>query len=436
MTSCSNGDEVVLGLDAGTTSAKAVALDRARRILAAAGSDRIATRSTPAGGSEQDPAEIWRALMTAGRRVVEDLRPGVGVAALAVAAQSGSVIPVRAGDVAERAITWMDTRSRAVVESWPSEAAERIRTLSGWAPASGTGLSTIAWLNATGSDRGPGEDVPPGVAPSARHASPTAGPDPDAEWDPATVDRWASVDDYLVFRLTGQWATNPSNASGMQLIEVSARRWSPELCRVAGIDAGAFSPIRASGTTVGRLAGEAAAALGLDAGTPVVMGGHDQACAALGLGAVEPGDVLLSAGTAWVLTLVTDRADVASLPSSLNLSPHVVAGRWTASTNLGGLGALIAQSPPERATAVFETCARKVSEALEAAGEMAAGGAAMVVVGGGTRFGELIEMIAGAADRPVVPRPDASWPAVGAARLAAAALGWAPLEAERTGSDP
>ena len=46
------------------------------------------------------------------------------------------------------------------------------------------------------------------------------------------------------------------------------------------------------------------------------MGGHDQACAALGLGAVESGDVFLSAGTAWVLTLVTDRADVAALPSS------------------------------------------------------------------------------------------------------------------------
>ncbi|MYI15106.1 MAG: hypothetical protein F4108_05240, partial [Acidimicrobiaceae bacterium] len=163
---------------------------------------------------------------------------------------------------------------------------------------------------------------------------------------------------------------------------------------------------------------------------PVVVGGHDQACAALGLGVADPGDLFLSAGTAWVLTLVTDHADVAALPPGLNLSPHVVVGRWSASTNLGGLGALIAQSPPERAAAVFETCARKVGEALEAAGEMAAGGAAMVVVGGGTRFGELIEMIADATDRPVVTRPDASWPAVGAARLAAAALGWTAPEAE------
>ena len=401
MTSCSNSDEVVLGLDAGTTSAKAVAVDRAGQILATAGSDRIATRSTPAGGSEQDPAEIWQALTTAGRRAVDDLGPGVRVAALAMAAQSGSVIPMLPRGRAERAITWMDTRSRSVVESWPRDACDRIRTLSGWAAASGAGLSTIAWLQAAGSD-------------------------PHAEGDSAPVDRWASVDDYLVFRLTGQWATNPSNAAGMQLMEVSTRTWSPELCRVAGIDPGALSPILESGTVAGALTGEAAAALGLDAATPVVVGGHDQACAALGLGVADPGDLFLSAGTAWVLTMVTDQADIGALPPGLNLSPHVVPGRWTASENLGGLGAMLAQSPPGGVQAAFETCAEKVRQALEGAGEMAAGRAEIVMVGGGTRFGDLIEMIAGAVGRPVIPRPDASWPAVGAAALAAAALGWTP----------
>ena len=392
-------NEVVLGLDAGTTSAKAVVVDGAGEILATAGSDSIATRSTPAGGSEQDPEEIWQALTSVGRRAVDDLGTGVRVAALAVAAQSGSVIPVVAGGRAERAITWMDTRSRSVVQSWSREVRDRIRTLSGWVPASGAGLSTVAWLQEAG---------------SVRHR----------ERDSAAVDRWASVDDYLVFRLTGQWATNPSNASGMQLMEVSTRTWSPELCRVAGIDPGVLSTILESGSAAGALAGGAAAALGLDTGAPVVMGGHDQACAALGLGAVDPGDVFLSAGTAWVLTIVTDRADVAALPPGLNLSPHVVPGRWTASTNLGGLGALIARSSPGSAPAAFETCADKVRQALEGVGEMADGGAEIVMVGGGTRSGALIEMIADAVDRPVVARPEASWPALGAARLAAAGLGW------------
>ena len=393
--------DVILGLDAGTTSAKAVAVDGAGEILATAGSDPIAVRSTPDGGREQDPEEIWQALATAGRRAVESLGSGARVAALSVAAQSGSVIPVPVEGRAGRAITWMDTRYRSVVESWPRDAAERIRAVSGWMPTSGVGLSTIVGLQAQG---------------STSHA----------EADSAPVSRWASVDDYLVFRLTGRWVTNPSNAAGMQLMDVSTRTWSNELCRLAGIDPGQLSPIRESGSTAGELTGEAAAALALDADTSVVMGGHDQACSALGLSVMNPGDLFLSAGTAWVLTAVTGRADVAALPPSLNLSPHVLPGVWTASENLGGLGAMLAETPPAGIRDAFETCALRVRRALEEAGELAPAGGELILVGGGTRFRELVEVIVDTIDRPVVTRSEATWPALGAARLAGAALGWTP----------
>ena len=396
------GGHVVLGLDAGTTSAKAVVVDRAGEILATGGSDPIAVSSTPDGGREQDPEEIWQALATAGRRAVRGLGPGVGVAALAVAAQSGSVIPVTVEGRAERAITWMDTRFQSVPENWSAGVAARVRAVSGWMPTPGVGLSTIVGLQAPGT-RQPGAD-------------------------PAPVSRWASVDDYLVFRLTGQWATNPSNAAGMQLMDVTTRTWSDELCSLAGIDGGQLSPILESGSTAGELAGEAAAVLGLDAGTPVVVGGHDQACAALGLGVVDPGDLFLSAGTAWVLTAVTDRTDLASLPPSLNLSPHVLGGVWTASENLGGLGAMLAETPQARIQEAFEKCGLKVRQALEGAGEFAAGGDELVMVGGGIRFSELVDVLAKVIDRTVVTRPEAAWPALGAARLAAAALGWTPHE--------
>ncbi len=394
------GGDVVLGLDAGTTSAKAVAVDRAGEIRSTGQSDPIAVRSTLDGGSEQDPAEIWRAVTDAGRRAVVGLGPDARVAALAVAAQSGSVIPVPVAGRPERAITWMDTRFRSVVTDWPREVAARIRSVSGWAPTPGVGLSTIAGLQSLG-PREPGAD-------------------------PAPVGRWASVDDYVVFRLTGQWLTNPSNAAGMQLMDVSALQWSDELCSLAGVDPSALSAIRPSGTVAGRLTGEAAAALMLDGGTPVVVGGHDQACAALGLGVVDPGDLFLSAGTAWVLTTVTDRADVAVLPASLNLSPHVLDGVWTASENLGGLGAMLAETLPADARHAFETCGAAVRNALAGAGDLAHGGGALVMVGGGIRFSELVDVIATVIDRPVAARPEAAWPAVGAARLAAAALGWTP----------
>ncbi len=397
-----NRGGIVLGLDAGTTSAKAVVVDRAGETLSSGGSDPIAVRSTPAGGREQEPEEIWQALTTAGRRAVEGLGSGVVVAALALAAQSGSVIPVPADGSPQRVVTWMDARFQSVADSWPREIEARIRAVSGWVPAAGVGLSTIVGLQAERSKR-------PKV-------------------DPGSVSRWASVDDYLMFRLTGEWATNPSNAAGMQLMDVAARTWSDELCSLAGLDPRMLSPIRESGTVVGELTGEAAAALGLDAGAPVVMGGHDQACAALGLGAVEPGDLFLSAGTAWVLTAVTDRVDAAALPSSLNLSPHVLPGVWTASQNLGGLGAMLAETPPPRMRDVFEACARQVAQALAGAGELVAGGEELIMVGGGTRSGELIAVVKDLIGRPVTARPEAAWPAIGAASLAQAAF-----EAERIG---
>ena len=65
-------------------------------------------------------------------------------------------------------------------------------------------------------------------------------------------------------------------------------------------------------------------------------------------------------------------------------------------------------------------------QALEGAGEFADGDGELIMVGGGTRFGELVELIADAIDRPVATRPDATGPALGAARLAGAALGWTP----------
>ena len=472
--------EVVLGLDAGTTSAKAVALDRAGAVRAVGESDPILTRSPEPGASEQVPEEIWRAVAAAGRRAVGGLPPGARVAALAVAAQSGSVVPVRASGRAGPAITWMDARSRDLVESWPPRVVERIGELSGWTPTAGYGLTTIARLSGSARPETtrPGPDGPPdteaGPNSSTRpEASPDGsrdsalGPDPTGPvptgQDP--VARWASVDDYLMHRLTGRWVTNPSNASGMGLMDVAARAWSGELCRMAGADPSMLSEIVESGSAAGELNPEAAAALGVPAGTPVAAGGHDQACAALGLGAVEPGQMFLSAGTAWVLTAVTDRACVRAFYPGLNLSPHVVAGRWTVSESLGGLGAEIAEAAPDQVRAVFERCARRVGEALAraaggadailsgaagaaaaeaasgtagrthpaaakrgatyaAAADAASGSNELILVGGGSGLPELLEILARMTGRTVVARPDQSWPAQGAARLAAAAAGW------------
>jgi len=259
----------------------------------------------------------------------------------------------------------------------------------------------------------------------------------------------------------------------MQLMDVSSLEWSEKLCSLAEIQTFALSPIRPSGSKSGQLTEAGADALGLAGPTEVVVGGHDQACATLGLGATEPGAIVLSTGTAWVLTVMTDHPAVAGLPASLNLSPGVVDQCWSASKNLGGLGATIAWAldgtsiseseldaaidhqqrssdapffipavhdqdrvslgsfvsggtvdPVARVHAVFEACAFEVRFAIEQAGSLTDDGSATTVVGGGTRATTLSQIIADATGRELLIRPGESWPALGAARLAAAACGW------------
>jgi sugar (pentulose or hexulose) kinase len=131
----------------------------------------------------------------------------------------------------------------------------------------------------------------------------------------------------------------------MQFLDVASGEWSAELCALAGIEPGQLSPILPSGAVVGRITPEVRRLTGLPSETVVVNGGHDQGCTALALGVTAPGQILLSGGTAWVFTGVTDTPDVAALPPSLDLNflpvpqQGAIGGRWTVSQSLGGLGA-------------------------------------------------------------------------------------------------
>ena len=299
----------ILGLDVGTSSTKALLFDHTGAIR---GEARAAyPLSTPRPGHvEQDPEALWRALL----RTVQEATaqaPELRVRALALAAQSGSLLLAdQAGRPLTPFITWMDGRSAPLVERWRRQGKEaQVRAISGWSLHPGLGLPTLAWLR---------EERPELLA-RAR--------------------RILSVNDFLVHRLTGRFVANPSNAAGLQLLDVRTGQWSPELCALAGVSLEQLSPVQPSGAAIGPLLPDVARATGLPPDALVVNGGHDQACTALALGITEPGRFLLACGTAWVLTGATDRPDPPGLPATLDVSGHVLPQRWTVSRSLGGLGA-------------------------------------------------------------------------------------------------
>ena len=109
--------------------------------------------------------------------------------------------------------------------------------------------------------------------------------------------------DYLNFRLTGVMATEYSDASGTNLLDLNTRRWSEKLLGITGIDGEKLPALMASTEVVGELTTSAAREMGLPAGIPVVAGGGDGVCAGVGVGSVKPGITYNYLGSSsWIAT--------------------------------------------------------------------------------------------------------------------------------------
>ncbi|RME85134.1 MAG: hypothetical protein D6775_03620 [Caldilineae bacterium] len=301
----------ILGLDVGTNATKAVLYSEDGRELAVAGQSYPLETPRP-GWVEQDAERVWQAVLACLREVVSQAE-GWQIAGLALAAQAGSIIPCdEKGSPVYPMITWLDQRSAEIVAEWEADGTlERIRQMSGWRPFPGLPLPSIAWLQ--------------------RHR-------PDIH---AQAKRYLGPPDFCIYRLTGKPATDLSAAAEMVLVDIRRRRWHPTLCEMVGVDPARQAELGWAGRPLGRITPAVAVATGLPAGTPVIAGGHDQCCACVGMGMLEPGGVMLSTGTAWVITAVADSPEPAAIPEGMDLNYHAVPERWTVSQYLGGFGATV-----------------------------------------------------------------------------------------------
>ena len=133
--------------------------------------------------------------------------------------------------------------------------------------------------------------------------------------------------DYLRFQLTGEYASEVSDASGTALFDVVNRRWSYELVDALGLDRSILPKVYESSEVSGVISQEAAEATGLAAGTPVVGGGGDQAASAVGNGIVEPGLVSCTLGTSGVVFAHMEKVEYDRL-GRVHTFCHAVPGKW------------------------------------------------------------------------------------------------------------
>ena len=261
---------MLLGLDIGTTGARALAIDEAGTVIASASADYALLTPRP-GWTEQDPEDWWRAAKEVLCRVVGEA-PGEFTALGLTGQMHGSVFLNQAGEVIRPALLWNDQRTAAQCDEITARVgAERLIAITGNPALTGFQAPKILWLR----------DVEPV---QYRH-----------------VRRVLLPKDYVRLRLTGELATDVSDASGALLLDLKARAWSGEILDALGIPAEWLPSVSESATVSGGLRPSVAAELGLPAGLPVAAGAGDNAAAAIATGIVRSGVISSSIGTSGVL---------------------------------------------------------------------------------------------------------------------------------------
>jgi gluconokinase len=302
------GANVVLGVDIGTTSAKAVAFDADARELGR-GEAGYPLLEPEHGQAVQDPAVVVDATLAAIRAATTAAREqGAQIAALSFSGALHSLVGLDAqGRALTPLVTWGDMRA--------TEQAERLRA------------EHPELHDRTGTPLHPMSPLPKLVW-FAEHEPETF----------AAVRRWAGIKELVVARLTGTWAVDHSVASATGLLNLRELDWDDEALAIAGIDAKALSPLV---PTTHRLELDAACAadLGLEGGVALIVGAADGPLANLGVGAVHHGVAACSIGTSGALRLMVERPAVD--PQRRVFCYALLPGHWIVGGAINNGGAVL-----------------------------------------------------------------------------------------------
>ncbi|HKZ92008.1 MAG TPA: xylulokinase [Candidatus Limnocylindrales bacterium] len=292
--------QLIVAHDLGTSGDKASLHDAHGRLLAAH-TEPYPTDFGAGGKAEQDPADWWTAFCRASRALLAETgaRPDE-VACVAMSGQMMGVVLVDDRDEAIRpALIWADTRAQQEAGALAERVgAERGYELLGHPIDATYSLPKMMWLR----DREP------------------------ESWAKTTAILLAK--DYLTLRLTGRRCIDPSDATGTNAWDQAAGRWSAEMLAAAQIDPGILPEALPSATVAGGIRPAAATASGLREGTPVVVGGGDGACAALGAGLIsgDPAGNATIGSSAWI-SIASDRP-LRDPQMRVVTFDHVIPGRY------------------------------------------------------------------------------------------------------------
>lgn len=263
----------ILAHDLGTTGNKAALFDE-KGVLAANAFDGYEVIHPEPTWAEQDPADHWRAVVNTTRQLLvkAEVRPDE-IAAISFSGQMMGCLPVdKKGRPLRNCIIWADQRAvKQAAQLADRVGEERVYRITGHRISPTYTAPKLMWVR----------DAEPEVF--------------------ASLHKVLHVKDYIAYRLTGRFVTDRSDASGMSLYDLEGAKWSDEILEAVRLDPAYLPEVHNSTDVVGEVTGEAAEALGLVPGIPVVIGGGDGASAAVGAGSVVEGPAYNYIGSSsWI----------------------------------------------------------------------------------------------------------------------------------------
>ncbi|QTH42844.1 gluconokinase [Cohnella sp. LGH] len=271
--------KAIIGIDIGTTSTKSVVFGEGGSQLGSLAVEYPLLQEQP-GWAEQEPETILRALaQSVCGALAQSGLSGEDVAAVGFSTAMHSLIAVdENGRPLTRSITWADGRSEPQVR--------RIREE----------LNGLAIYRRTGTPIHPMSPLPKLMW--LREHRPEV-------W--AEARRFVSIKEYVIYRLFGEWAVDPSLASSTGLLSLDTLTWDEEALQAAGLDADKLSDVRPVTYRLQGMDRALADDMGLRPDTPFFLGSSDGALANLGVGAVGPGDTAVTIGTSAAMRMITDK---------------------------------------------------------------------------------------------------------------------------------
>ena len=292
--------KAVLGIDVGTSGTRSLIVGRDGKLIAQAAAEHTLSHPRPSW-SEQDPAEWWQAAEKSVREALaRSALSGEDIAAVGLSGQMHGLVMLDAdNEIIRPAILWNDQRTvRECEEIEEGFGREKLIEVACNPALPGFTAPKIAWVQKN---------------------------------EPKAWQRTAHIllpKDYVRFRLTGEYATDVADGSGMLLLDIKKRDYSPELLSFLKIDDGLLPKVFESPEVTGRITAEAANATGLAEGTPVVGGAGDQAAAAVGNGIVRGGAICATLGTSGVVFAATDEPLIDVPRGRVHTFCHAVPDKW------------------------------------------------------------------------------------------------------------